>query len=92
MKIESFNESTRDLQRMIIPVRCFSCGKVLANKWNYYQREVRKRKGPGYAEPTCFAGKPIPKTPEAIVMDELGLDKMCCRKTVLTHVDLLHKI
>lgn len=22
---------------MIIPVRCFTCGKVLANKWNDYQ-------------------------------------------------------
>ncbi|GBB85702.1 hypothetical protein RclHR1_12190006 [Rhizophagus clarus] len=22
---------------MIIPIRCFTCGKVLANKWNHYQ-------------------------------------------------------
>lgn len=77
---------------MIIPVRCFSCGKLLANKWECYQRELRKLKGPGYAEPTCFAGKPIPETPEAKVMDHLGLHKMCCRKSVLTHVDMLHKI
>lgn len=77
---------------MIIPVRCFSCGKILGDKWTYYQSEVRKLKGPGYAEPTCFAGKPIPKTPEAIVMDALGLKKPCCRKTVLTHVDVLPKL
>ena len=29
---------------MIIPVKCFTCGKVLANKYRYYQREVQKRK------------------------------------------------
>ena len=29
---------------MIIPVKCFTCGKVLANKYEYYLREVRKKK------------------------------------------------
>lgn len=25
---------------MIIPVRCFTCGKVLADKWEYYNHQV----------------------------------------------------
>ena len=29
---------------MIIPVKCFTCGNVLANKYRYYLEEVRKRK------------------------------------------------
>ena len=29
---------------MIIPIKCFTCGTVLANKWNYYVSEVRKEK------------------------------------------------
>ena len=29
---------------MIIPVKCFTCGNVLANKYMYYVREVRKMK------------------------------------------------
>ena len=29
---------------MIIPVKCFTCGKVLANKYLYYIKEVRKKK------------------------------------------------
>jgi DNA-directed RNA polymerase subunit N (RpoN/RPB10) len=77
---------------MIIPVKCFTCGKVLANKYQYYQREVRKRKitldlplgGVIY-----FTDSNIRKTPEALVLDELGLDKMCCRRHMLTHVDIL---
>jgi len=31
-------------QKMIIPVKCFTCGKVLADKYRYYQEEVRKNK------------------------------------------------
>ena len=29
---------------MIIPVRCMTCGKVLADKYQYYCIEVRKMK------------------------------------------------
>ena len=29
---------------MIIPVKCFTCGMVLADKYRYYQSEVRRHK------------------------------------------------
>ena len=29
---------------MIIPIKCFTCGMVLADKYRYYLAEVRKRK------------------------------------------------
>ena len=29
---------------MIIPIKCFTCGEVLADKYRYYLEEVRKRK------------------------------------------------
>ena len=29
---------------MIIPIRCFTCSMVIADKYRYYQEEVRKRK------------------------------------------------
>lgn len=31
---------------MIIPIRCISCGKVLADKWEKFQQEVKKGKHP----------------------------------------------
>ena len=77
---------------MLVPVRCMNCGKLLADKWNHYQKRLREMKGPGYAEPTCFDGKKIPKTPESVVFDELQLTRYCCKKTLLTHVDLIEKI
>ena len=29
------------------------------------------------------------KAPEGLVMDKLGLHKMCCRRHMLTHVDIV---
>ena len=77
---------------MIIQVRCMNCGKLLADKWDFYQRELRKAKGVGYSEPTCFDGKTVPVTPESILFNKLSLTRYCCRKTLLTHVDLIEKI
>ena len=31
---------------MMIPVRCFSCGKVIADKWQEYDERVNKGKEP----------------------------------------------
>ena len=56
---------------MIIPIRCFSCGKPLAHLWKKYQQEVEN-------------GRP-PKE----VLDELELERYCCRAIFLGQVDLL---
>ena len=29
---------------MIIPIKCFTCGNVLADKYRYFQDEVRRMK------------------------------------------------
>jgi len=29
---------------MLIPIKCFTCGEVLADKYRWYQTEVRKIK------------------------------------------------
>lgn len=76
---------------MIIPVKCFTCGKVIADKYRYYQREVRRLKmarGMDVDKVIYLTQDYIDKTPEGEVMDKLGLNKMCCRRHVLTHVDI----
>jgi DNA-directed RNA polymerase subunit N (RpoN/RPB10) len=76
---------------MIIPVKCFTCGKVLADKYRYYQREVRKRKlatNIALDKVVYLTETNTEKTHEAYVLDELHLDKMCCRRHMLTHVDI----
>ena len=76
---------------MIIPVKCFSCGMVLADKYRYYTEEVRKRKlaKDMDVDKVIYLTKEFSeKTPEGEVMVELGLKKMCCRRHILTHVDI----
>tara|TARA_Y100000389_G_scaffold200032_1_gene239658 strand:- start:213 stop:446 length:234 start_codon:yes stop_codon:yes gene_type:complete len=76
---------------MIIPVRCFTCGKVLGNKYQYYLREVRQRKSTAGMEVdrvVYLAEGQVDKTPEGDVLDVLGLNKLCCRRHMLTHVDI----
>ena len=59
---------------MIIPVRCFSCGKPVGHLYE----EFRKRVDAGEE-----AGK---------VLDDLGLDRYCCRATLLGHADMLPEV
>ena len=73
---------------MIIPIKCFTCGKVLADLYLYYKKEVRKRKYDNEDNTVYATVNSFEKSPEAIVLDELHLTKICCRRHMLTHVDI----
>jgi DNA-directed RNA polymerase subunit N (RpoN/RPB10) len=77
---------------MIIPIKCFTCGMVLADKYRFYIQEVRKKKisrdGMEVNKVLYLTKEFHEKTPEGEVLDELGLKKMCCRRHLLTHVDI----
>jgi DNA-directed RNA polymerase subunit N (RpoN/RPB10) len=76
---------------MIIPVKCFTCGNVLADKYRYYLAEVRKRKlqnGINLDKVIYLTPNNIEKTHEGKVLDELGLTNVCCRRHMMTHVDI----
>ena len=77
---------------MIIPVKCFTCGKVLADKYIFFQEEVRNmkmQKGIDENKVEYLTKKNTKKAPEGLVMDRIGLYKMCCRRHMLTHVDII---
>lgn len=80
---------------MIIPIKCFTCGTVLADKYSFYQEQVRLRKmrDPKYANMDrnsveYFTQENSNKSHEGEVLDEIGLMKMCCRRHMLSHVDI----
>lgn len=76
---------------MIIPVKCFTCGKVLGDKYLYFIKTVREeklKKGLLEDEVIYLTDKTVKKTPEGKTLDTLGLNKMCCRRHMLTHVDI----
>lgn len=56
---------------MIIPIRCFSCGKPIAHLWETFKVQAEK-------------GGDLKKT-----LDELGLERYCCRSMFMGHVDLI---
>ena len=90
-KIDGQNLSCINLE-MIIPIRCMNCGNVLADKWLAYQKRLKEESNGKPVQPFYMDGKSIPETPEGKALDNLGLKRYCCRKHMLTHVDLMDKI
>jgi DNA-directed RNA polymerases I, II, and III subunit RPABC5 len=72
---------------MIIPVRCLTCGKVLGDLYQAYQREIKKETST--SDTINMSTKKIEKTHRGKVMDKLKLKRYCCRRHMLSHVDLI---
>ncbi|KAF1365296.1 hypothetical protein EJ07DRAFT_80859, partial [Lizonia empirigonia] len=60
---------------MIVPIRCFSCGKVTGDLWERYMVMLTQE-----------------NKLEVEALDDLGLTRYCCRRMILTHVDLIEKL
>ena len=80
---------------MPIPVRCFTCGRPIANKYAYYKAMVDDRthaQGNNDRTTQYFTSdmldKPLKKTIAGTVLDEMGIDSVCCRRHMLTHVEI----
>lgn len=88
---------------MLIPVRCWSCNKVLAHDWAKYNARVNElyaAESPGeYAQgehisPPIITGDQLKTddkydlSPHAVVLHEMGIHRMCCRTIMLTHRDM----
>lgn len=59
---------------MICPVRCFSCGNVIAHKYEEFVSRVEKKEDPEK------------------VLDDLGIERYCCRRTIFGTVELIDDI
>lgn len=76
---------------MIIPVKCFTCGNVLADKYRFFLEEVRRikiQKDVQVDKVVYLTKETMDKTPEGTVLDQLKLRNVCCRRHMLTHVDI----
>ncbi len=73
MKSGTCVERTED-NLMIIPVRCFSCGKVVGDKWEGFKKRVDVGEDPAY------------------VLDDLGVTRYCCRRMLLSHVEIIDDV
>tara|TARA_B100000401_G_scaffold346797_1_gene244624 strand:+ start:2610 stop:2870 length:261 start_codon:yes stop_codon:yes gene_type:complete len=86
---------------MIIPVRCFTCSKVIADLWEEYQKQINEKKNINKKE-FKIEDITITSNEDALknfddnlqndVLNKLGITKMCCRRHFLGHVDLINNI
>jgi len=60
--------------KMMKPIRCITCGKLLGDKYDEFEQRVKKGESP------------------ATALDELGVRRYCCRRMLLTSVDLMDEI
>ncbi len=59
---------------MLIPIRCFTCGKPIGDKFEQFKHLVEQGKSPADA------------------LDELGIDRYCCKRMFLAQTDLASEI
>lgn len=59
---------------MIIPVRCFSCGGLVGDKWEEFAKRIKVGENAG------------------LVLDDMGINRYCCRRMLLSHVDIIDEI
>ena len=64
----------------------------MGDKYNHYVKLLRERKSSAALEPICFDGSKHVQTEEAKLFKELGIHRYCCKKVLLTHVDLIEKV
>ena len=69
---------------MIIPVRCFTCGKVIGSAYEEFKRRYEEYKK------AVEKGEKPKETPKEI-LDDLGITRYCCRRMLLSHVDLIQE-
>ncbi|MFA6214771.1 MAG: DNA-directed RNA polymerase subunit N [Candidatus Micrarchaeia archaeon] len=59
---------------MYFPIRCFTCGAVIADKYEEYAKRVKEGKNPAKA------------------LEEMEIERYCCRRMFLSHVEVMDKI
>jgi len=76
---------------MIVPIRCFTCAKVIADKYDYYIEEMQKleKNGKINEDPDYKYFSNI-HTKE--ILDKLGLTRYCCRRMLISTSDMMNII
>jgi len=86
---------------MLIPPRCFTCGEIIADKWEIYIKTVNERKNADKSdhnnnnldiEYIDVTKETVVKSIEGQVLDDMGIHKYCCRMPFLSTVHLITSI
>lgn len=72
---------------MIQPIRCFTCGRVVADQIDYYNKEKQKQIKKNETNIKHFEDN---HTGE--LLDKLGVTRYCCRRMFISDVDMMNII
>ncbi len=67
---------------MLIPVRCFTCNKVIGQLWSPYNEKVAEYLSAGETEMKA----------RGQALDDVGLSNYCCRGMLLSHVEVIDQL
>lgn len=67
---------------LIIPIRCFTCGKIIAPIYEEFTKRYDE-----YLKSVESGEKP--KESPKQILDDLGLERYCCRRMIISHVNLI---
>jgi DNA-directed RNA polymerase subunit N (RpoN/RPB10) len=74
---------------MIIPIRCFTCGKIIGHLWEPYVQKLQEERDKFKSQTTDFHISQINEnTIENKTLDEMNVKRYCCRRMLMSHVDL----
>jgi len=77
---------------MIIPIRCVTCNKMLADKWLIYKELIVDPKNKNVNMISIHIKDYTEKSKELLAFEALGIDRYCCRRHLLSHIELLNDI
>lgn len=69
---------------MIIPVRCFTCNKLIGDKYEKYLEMIKTKK-----LENNYLNDQDEKINHDCIFNKLKLKRYCCRRIFLSHIDLL---
>ena len=59
---------------MMVPIRCFTCGKLIGDKFSEFESRTKNGENP------------------AKILDDLGIKRYCCRRMMISAVDLIDQV
>ena len=81
---------------MIIPIRCMTCNKVIADKYYLYlrllEKELEKEEDGEDSNMIDDISLFNIDTPQKRVFDRLNITRYCCKRHFISQVDLIDKI
>ena len=71
---------------MLIRIRCHTCGSLVGDKYPLYTKKVQQAAVTTDTQVPYFDKAKQQKTIHGLILDEMGVTRMCCRMAFLTHI------